>query len=220
MTTSFSKYKIGQVKYLLAAISILILVLVIGGAAFYFGLQSANQNKGMVISPTPTVFQTTTNVGTTSASTPTPTVKAPKSVTAGGILVFSKYSLSLPDGWTSQKEVTQYSDMLTITKGSYKITIYQAAGGGGGCTYPGEAPQEMAQSFSSFVEITDPSGFVFRRGANGTPGGFTVCQKNAQDGSFGFPTSFGNITITTPIPQDNTTMTEIDSILASINKQT
>jgi hypothetical protein len=203
-------------KYLLPGISIILLVLVVGGAAFYLGQKTIKSN----IVPPPTLSPTNAaNNQITPTLTPMPTQTEKTQVSSGGVLVFAKYTLDLPSGWTSQKEVTQYSDMVTLTKDSSKITIYQAAGGGGGCTYPGEAPQQMAQSFSSFVEVMDPNGFVFRRGANGTPGGFTVCQKNATDGSFGFPTNFGNITIITPQAPDANIMAEIDSILASLKKE-
>lgn len=109
-------------------------------------------------------------------------------------------------------------DNLTLSKTGYKIVISQAAGGGGGCTYPGDAPAEMAQSFTSFVEINNPNGYLFRRGpAQGSPGAWTVCEK--RQGSFGFPTTFGNITLTVPTTTDVTIMAEVDSILASLNKK-
>lgn len=201
-------------KYLVPGLLIIILILAVGAGAFYLGKSTLNTQT---ITPVPTVTQNIPKSGTPSL-TPTPSVTQTTQVTSGGLLVFAKYSLELPAGWLSQKETTQYSDMVTLSKNNYKITISQAAGGGGGCVYPGQPPQEMAQSFTSFVEVMDPNGFIFRRGANGTPGGFTVCQKNATDGSFGFPTNFGNITITTPVPPTDTMMTEVDSILASLKK--
>jgi uncharacterized protein YxeA len=210
---------INEMKYILPVVSIIILIAVIGGGAFYLGQKSTGNSS---ITPTPTVskVQTQTNTQPTSQISPTPTATSLQTVSAGGVLVFSAYTLSLPSGWTSAKKITQNSDMLTLTKDSYKITIYQAAGGGGGCTYSGEPPQQMAQTFSSFVEIMNPNGFIFRRGPSlGTPNSWTVCQKNASDGSFGFPTNFGNITITTPANPTDTTMAEIDSILTSINKK-
>ena len=206
-------------KYVLAVISVLLLLTIIGGAAFYFGQKSILSRP---VSQTPTVVKIDNTNPPIATATPQAVQTNPNpetTIDSGGVLVFSAYTLKAPSDWASQKETLQYSDMLTLTKGDYKITIYQAAGGGGGCTYPGDPPAQMAQNFTSFVEITDPNGFVFRRGANGTPGGFTVCQKNATDGSFAFPTNFGNITITTPTPQDASTMAEIDGILASINKK-
>ena len=205
-------------KFVLPIISVLLLLAVVGGLAFYFGQKST---VSLQINPTPTPTQN--NIKQTTPTQAQQNIQtnpnADTTIEAGGVLVFSPYSLKVPSDWTSQKETTQNSDMLTLSKAGYKIVIYQAAGGGGGCTYPGDPAQQMAQNFASFVEITNTNGFVFRRGPNGTPGGFTVCQKNASDGSFGFPTNFGNITITTPTPANNVTIAEVDAILASINKK-
>ena len=202
---------------LLVGFLILVVIALVGFLAYDLGTKSANpaQNTNTAQNtPAPVASQSPTSEPTFSPAPNTQTV------TAGGILVFAKYSLNIPSGWTSNKEVTQYSDMVTLTKEGYKITIYQAAGGGGGCVYPGQPPQEMAQTFTSFAEITDPNGFVFRRGpSEGTPNSWTVCQRNATDGSFGFPTNFGNITFTTPASPSNLTMAEIDGILASLKKQ-
>ena len=107
-------------------------------------------------------------------------------------------------------------DKLTLTKLGYKMTISEGAFGGSGCLYPGDPPQEMAQTFTSYVEITDPNGFIFRRSSTGA-GGWTVCQKGS-GGSFGAPTSFGHINIAEPSVSDSTVVGEIDQILASLKK--
>jgi hypothetical protein len=60
-----------------------------------------------------------------------------------------------------------------------------------------------------------------RSGTNAYQGntrGFTVCQKSSQDGSYGQPTGYGHIQITTPINISNTLLVEIDTILTSISK--
>lgn len=204
-------------KYFLATILVLMLVLVIGGFAFYFGrqsTQSTSNKQEMTTSVTPTTFVTQ------ETATPTSTKNNSniKTVIAGGVLVFSAYSVSTPSDWASQRQQGDNMDSLTLTKGNYKIIFSQVAGGGGGCTYPGDQPAQFAQNFTTFVEITDPNGFTFRRGPVQT-NSWTVCQKNTSDGSFGFPTNFGNITITTPASVDPAIIKEVDSILASLNKQ-
>src|SRR4030042_1019232 len=132
-------------KYFLAAILVLLLVIVIGAGAFYFGRQSANQSKEMTTTPTPTTFQTSQT-----GQTPTPQeVEGNKKlVEAGGVLSFPNYSLFIPSDWSSQEEQGQDSNKLTLTKGVYKITINEAAFGGGGCIYPGQPQVDFAQSFS------------------------------------------------------------------------
>lgn len=203
-------------KYFLATILVLLLVIIIGGGAFYFGEQSANQSKEMATTPTPTPFVT--------QETPTPQAMREKGkiVEGGGILVFAKYSLNLPEGWTSTREQNQNMDKLTLTKLGYVLTISQAAFGGGGCIYEGDTPNEFAQKFVSYVEIINPNGFIFRRGQNeSSPNTYTVCQKNAQDGSFGSPTNFGAISLTTPGTPDKNAIIfpEVNSIVASLNKK-
>lgn len=203
-------------KYLWPAVSIILLVILVGIGAFYLGSKKSNQTD--MVAPTPTVLQTN-NSNATPTQTITSTQLQTQTIEAGGILVFKAYKLSAPSDWVVSKEKNAYMDNVTLTKLNYKLTISQAAGGGGGCTYPGQAPAEMAQSFVSFVEINNPNGFVFRRGQNESgPNTYTVCQKNTSDGSFGFPTNFGNITLTTPGTPDKNSVIfpEVDAILASL----
>lgn len=201
-------------KYFLPGILILIFVIIIGAGAFYLGKQTVKPSD---ITPTPSVSETK-NVDSSESLTATPTKSQQKEVTAGGVLSFPIYTLQLPEGWSSQREQGQDSDKLTLTKGGYKITISEGAFGGSGCLYPGDSPSEMAQTYSKFVQISNPRGFVFRRGkSSDMDTGWTVCQKSSE-GSFGAPTIFGHINITTPVNPSDEIMAEIDSIFASIKK--
>ena len=195
---------------------ILVVIALVSFLAYDLGSKSSNSAQKPITdqnTPAPTVYQTPNSLPSSS-----PIVTSKQTISGGGILIFSAYSLSAPSDWTATKEKNENMDNLTLLKGSYKIVISQAAGGGGGCTYPGEPSQEMAQTFTSFVEITNPNGYLFRRGpAQGSPGTWTVCEKRS--GTFGFPTSFGNITITIPTSPDASIMTEVDGILASLNKK-
>lgn len=202
-------------KNILIGVFLTLLVLSVGAVAFYFGKNSLQKTNTSQTTPS-----SQNSLNATPMLTPTPTQTQTKTYQAGGILVFKAYTLSAPLDWTVTTEKNSYMDNLILTKGGYKITISQAAGGGGGCLYPGDAPKEMAQNFTSFTEIQNPNGFVFRRGESGaSPQSYTVCQKNTTDGSFGFPTIFGNITIASPTEKNDLVLTEIDSILASINKK-
>lgn len=204
-------------KYFFAALSGILLIIIVAGSAFYLGQKNASPSKETT-TPTPTVFQTINEENTS----PTPTLKAPqtKTITAGGVLSFPTYTLELPEGWAYTREQGQDSDKLTLTKLNYKITISEAAFGGGGCLYPGDPPSEMAQSFTIFTEIINPNGYIFRRGMSG-PNTWTVCQKNTTDGSFGAPTMFGHISFVTPGTPDKNGIVfpEADSIFASLNKK-
>lgn len=203
-------------KYLLPGILVMFLIIIVGAGAFLLGKKTMQPTT---VTPTPTAFATK-NIDSSVTQTITPIKTQQKEVTAGGVLSFPKYTLLLPKGWTSEREQGQDMDKLTLTKLGYKITISEAAFGGGGCLYPGDSPSEMAQTFSSYVEINNPNGFVFRRGggelSNGQRG-WTVCQKGSE-GSFGAPTMFGHVNITGPENTDATVLAEIDSIFASIKK--
>lgn len=191
------------------------LVIIVGAGAFLLGKQTIKPNT---ITPTPTISETN-NSDILKEQDLTPTEKENKTVEAGGVLSFPKYTVSLPEGWASEREQGQDMDKLTLSKLGYKITISEAAFGGGGCLYEGDPPSEMAQTFTSFVEINNPNGFVFRRGMS-SPNTYTICQKGTE-GSFGAPTVFGHISFTTPGTPDKNVVIfpEADSILASLKKQ-
>lgn len=199
-------------KYLLGTISIILLLIIIAGGAFYFGQQSASQEREMTTTPTPTPFVT--------VEAPTPEViqEDVKTVKAGGVLALSAYTLTTPSDWTSQREQGEGMDKLTISKEGYKITIYQAAFGGGGCIYSGE-PEAFFTKYGNYVEIQNLNGLVFRRGQNESTGktSWTVCNKGT-DGTYGTITPFGGITIQNPLTIDEEIMAEIDGILASLKK--
>jgi hypothetical protein len=201
-------------KYLLPGILVMFLVIIVGTGAFILGKKTINNSSN--ITPTPTISQQTDNIEETKLS---PTETPNKVVQAGGVLSFPKYTVTLPEGWTSEREQGENSDKLTLTKGSYVITINEGAFGGSGCLYPGDPPFEMAQTFTSFVEINNPNGFVFRRSggevSNGKRG-WTLCQKG--DEAFGAPTIFGHVNITGPATTDAAILAEVDSIISSFKK--
>lgn len=154
---------------------------------------------------------------------PSPTPTGSTTVKAGGVLVFNAYSIDIPADWQYKKEGAPTGDIeldkLTLTKGAYKISIYQAATWGAPCLYPGDPDTEgPASRFTSFVGITTSTGDKLRRGTAGVnPTGYTVCE--LQSGGYGQPTNFGHIAITVPSGGGTAVMlTEIDSILSSLKK--
>lgn len=200
-------------KFLLPGILVMFLVIIVGAGAFILGKQTLKPNT---VTPTPIVSETQ-NSETSPTQQLTPTKTTQKEIQGGGVLSFPKYSVFLPEGWASEREQGKDMDKLTLTKLGYKITISEGAFGGGGCLYPGDAPSEMAQTFTSFVEINNSNGYIFRRGMS-SPNTYTICQKNSIDGSFGAPTIFGHISFTTPGTPDKNAVVfpEADAIFASI----
>jgi len=136
-------------------------------------------------------------------------------VKAGGILSMKAYSIDIPNTWTysTTGSVAGQIDKLIISKGAYKITFTQAAMGGGGCTYPGEAPQDMSIQFNAFTEFTTTTGEHLRVGLL-PAGNRAVCE--SQNGSWGDITEFGHIDIVNPTTPDAAVLTEINSMLSSL----
>lgn len=140
---------------------------------------------------------------------------SPKKISAGiKTQFFVPYSILILPGWIDVQTSGIGTNELKVTKGQYIFVISQAAGGGGSCLYPGDSPQPMAQTFTSFVQITGSSSNL-RRGTNDNTA-FTICeQKNT---GFTFPTTVGYITYSTPSSPDSTSLSEMDSMIASITK--
>jgi len=198
---------------------LIVLVLgIIGGGAYYFGTRSSVKTSQSL--PT-SLIPPSTNVQKSSPTveiSPVLSTTLKKTISAGNPQPpFNLYVLSYPSDWTPQHDSPSSGDKLTLTKSNYTLTISQAAGGGGGCAYGNEPPQEMTQQFDSYVEIKAQNN-TFRRGTSQqTPTTFTVCEN--RNGQYGFPTTFGYITYNTPANPNTSMLTEMDSIVTSILKQ-
>lgn len=206
-----------------AVVIILTAVIVgLGVTAYFKGwFPSISFNKPQAVSTEATVIPSPATVVPIATPLASPSADFTR-VQSGGILVFNKYSVDIPNDWTYTKEEAPAGDInidrLIITKGVYKITIYQAATGGAPCLYPGDPDSQGPSSrFTSFVELSTATNDVLRRGtAEGSSSGFTVCEK--QVGGFGQPTAFGHISITSPTNSTSLMLKEIDSILSSLRK--
>lgn len=200
-------------KYVFPALTVILLIILVGAGAYFLGRQTKPTET-----PTNSSNVQTTPVNTT--PTLSPTTSQQKTVIAGGVLSFPKYQVTLPEGWVSEREQGQDMDKLTLTKLGYKITISEAAFGGGGCLYAGDPPSEMAQTYTAYTEINNPNGYIFRRSGGDVSGGqrwWTLCQRQ-NEGSFGTPTIFGHISISGPVTTDASIVAEIDSMFSSIKK--
>lgn len=140
-------------------------------------------------------------------------------------LSFSKYQITVPPGWTPTHTTTSegtWVDTLTLTKGTNTFKIFQAATGGAMCLYTGDADFEGPSSrYDAYVDIKTADNITLRRGTtnanNGTTKGYTMCQKGSE--SFGQPTSYGHMSLTTSLTPDAAVLLEVDAMIASLKKQ-
>ncbi len=151
--------------------------------------------------------------------------KPAKTITAGlgsdSGLSFTKYQITVPDGWTPDHVTTNegtWVDTLTLTKGTTKLKIFQAATGGALCLYPTDADFEGPSSrYDNYVTITTADGIIVRRGSTkGSTSGYTMCQKGSEN--YGQPTVFGHMSLTTALNPDAALLTEIDGMIATLKK--
>ncbi len=202
----------GKVMIGIAAIALLLF----GG--YYLG---SSKKSSDTVTPTPAPTKAIIEQPTQAMKQEvSPTIGSKKTVKAGltdGSTSFKPYMVEIPADWTDKHETTNVSDKLIISKNGYTINILQAAFGGGTCTYKGDPPAEMSQTFTDFTDIAGKEG-QYRRSWN-TGGEYTICQKNPTGTSYGSPTKYGAISAKSPSPADATTLSELDSIIASITKQ-
>lgn len=208
-------------KYVIAII-LTALIVGLGVTAYFKGwFPTISFNKPQAVSTEATVVPTPEATILTTVPTSSPSADFTR-VQSGGILVFNKYTIDVPNDWTYTKEPVPTGgieiDKLVLAKGLYKITIYEAATGGASCLYPGDPDSQGPSSrFTSFAELTTASNDILRRGSvEGSASGFTVCEK--QVGGFGEPTAFGHISIATPANPSSSMLGEVDSILSSLRK--
>lgn len=197
-------------------IAILFIFALIGVGAYEWG-KTQTPSTNIFNIPKPTITQVNTSptvVQPALTIIPNPTASL-KKVSAGmKNQLFSPYAVMVPPGWVDNNTVNTVSDALTLTKGQYVLTISQAAGGAGSCNYPGDTPEPMAQVFTNFVGITGTFS-QFRRGTTDNKT-YTVCEQKS--GGFSFPTSVGYITYNVPTQADQSSLGEMDQMVASLTK--
>ncbi len=208
------------------AFGALIIGLLVGGG-YYLG-------KGKFTFPalvpstavTTTVIESSTPTGmTTPIALPSSTAQTKTTITAGVTsgLSFSMYTIDVPTSWvvTREQQTTPTPmDTLTLTKGDYKINIFQGAMGGAMCFYSGEPTptgEVPTSTFGPYVTIHDGNGKEYRRAKPITSTGYTLCQ-NTQYG-WNQPTAYGSISYSTPASPNEVTIQEMDAIIATLKKK-
>lgn len=196
----------------LAGIAVTIVIIVVALSAFYFGTKYTLQTPVSVFTPivTPTPGQM--------AIIPTPSPQSTKIISAGGILSFPKYRLTVPLTWSDTKETSgQDMEKLILKKPGYEISVTEGGFGGAKCLFPGDADFEGPSSrYDQFVDLTTKAGNFFRRVGNFATGKFSICEKTQY--GWGSPASYGHISITTPAKPAPADITELDAILSSFER--
>lgn len=192
-------------------------VVLIGGGYFLA------KNSGVVLQKSNFPIQTEATPEASSPAISTKTITA--GLPSSSKLSFTVYTVTLPQDWSvsEQKDQSLPSDKLILSKGNYSIYIYQAATGGAQCIYPGDpSPEGPSVLFSSFVEFSGSDQVIYRRGlvnsTNIPTQNFAVCAKTQPNYGFGQPTSFGHVLYTAPKAFDQTVLSQMDSIIASLTK--
>lgn len=154
------------------------------------------------------------------APCPTSTPASETEVTAGGVLSFPRYRLTIPSHWTSNKlSNTKDDEKLTLAGDGLTLSILQGGFGGSACLFPGDPDVEgPAGRYSAYVELTTKSGDKLRRTTteNAQKPGFGVCQLTQY--GWGAPTLYGSISIQTGANPSAQNLETLDQILSSLTK--
>ncbi len=156
-------------------------------------------------------------------TSPTPSVVASETartqkVTGGGVLSFPRYELTIPSSWTYNRESnTQNDEKLTITNGTYTLSVQQGGFGGSACLYPGDPNSEgPAGRYIAYIELTTKSGDKLRRSTPESGQGFGLCQLTQY--GWGAPTLYGHISLKVPASPTPSDLQVLDTILESFTK--
>lgn len=204
---------------------VMILLIIIGGGAFYLGTLSKQQLSSI---PSTTPKEKPENE-TSVKKDLTPTQEPKKIVSAG--ISGQRYTLDIPQSWayTTQADESAGTSETRLTKGDYSLIIRQASRGVDACNYsdapaPSNAEFGSPPAVSEYVQFAGASGETFRRNditANPSAGVtfFGICQKQESENLYINYTKFGAITYEAPLENPNPQiLKELDSIVATLKK--
>lgn len=201
-----------------------IILLLIGlGGGYYI----SNQSKG---TPPPTNSTTTGTTPTQTMSNEiTPTKSESKAIwttytsTQLASVSLKPYSIQYPQGWTPTHQTNDVTDTYTLTKGTAVLSITQSPTGGSGCVFdgppPGPGPMQDLRNTPN-VEIETASGVKLRRFLASNPQNvdktvYDFCS-TADGTNWGTPTQFGIMRYTSADALTDAQLTEMDSILKTL----
>lgn len=207
--------------------SIIFLALVIGAAAIFLGMQKRDENIALT-QPTPTPSQVANQTPPTQA--PQPTVATPGWLTLTSEkmpnLSFSGFTMSYPAEWIKVVNKEEFTNTITLTKGTYEITVSQIPTEGTQCVFEDPMPSKDENPFTTdyrdteFVEIKLTDGTLRRVESTSqikTQKTYSFCYLSSEPKAiYGAPTRYGFISYTTPATQDAATLAEMDLITKTL----
>lgn len=212
-------------KWLILLIAVIILVLLAGLG--YFMLSKKTQT----VTPTPTPATQTTAPTETSTATPTPSSSSAemKTFTSAKLanISFQGFTIQYPSDWTptSARDDSVGTATLILTKGDYSITIKQGAFDSQRCVYTdadfnANQGAPLSDKRRKVVADVTTGSWILKRDqeedANGN-NSYAFCQQSPQDPtSYNSVTKIGAISYTGPATFDPATLTEMDTIIKSV----
>lgn len=208
---------------------IVLIVIVLGGVAggaYYYGMKGGNtekDKKDLVLKSEEGSTSDTANSDSDQVE-PTKAPVATVQVNAGSV-EHTKYSINVPEDWTSTKDTSNSNDMdkLTLTKNGYTVVIYQANMGGSMYSFSdAKVDGPMAQEYTgTYSDFTGATGEKYRRidsSSQNKPGEKSYGVLVFGSDAYQTPTTFGGISYTTPLNPSEEMLDEMDSIISSLKK--
>lgn len=200
---------------------VIVIVLLVGGGIYIGRMTTGGQTMEITKKAHPSLFpsvEPTSSILPSGTSITTSALN--KSTIAGGPkgTAFKAYQVDYPSSWTASNQKDEAMDTLTLTKGPYSISIYQASFGPGGCSYEGDPEKMMFHKFKNYSELQGSTYKLRMSWDDPTPTTYSVCSLSDEN-NWVQPTPYGGITVKAPNPSDPNTMADIEAILASITSK-
>ncbi|MBI4133190.1 hypothetical protein HY478_01100 [Candidatus Uhrbacteria bacterium] len=139
---------------------------------------------------------------------------------------YNSYRIQYPPDWNKKVTESEISSGLTLSKGSYQISVGQKPIGGAECVYDKNFPEGESifidLSEAPYVELTTGIGVLRRTNFPTSEYSFAFCHGVPLPGgylSFGVPTLVGSIIYKLPQSYDPAILAEMDKIIETLQYQ-
>jgi hypothetical protein len=212
-----------QKRYILIPLGILLLLLIVGGIAYYVSAQKAKSLElGERIEIPSQISQ----------PIPSPTINSMPSKDGYDIytneqlpgISFDPYTLQYPNSWTKIVErESEMIDILSLSKDNHTIAIWQGPTDGNGCIYEGEMPKGPYADYRNipYTEIESKIGPLRRvpvTSSNPNQITFRFCAISLNQTTYVSLSDVGIISYTVPTNYDSSLLEEMDQIISTLDK--